>query len=94
MAAAFATIVVGLGATGGAAAYQLACRGHRVLGLDRFHPPHELLGANAMRACFPALSPPDGMVGVLEPRAGILFPERCVAAHVDEPLRRTPSIAM
>ena len=23
------------------------------------------------------------MVGVLEPRAGILFPERCVAAHLE-----------
>lgn len=35
-------IVVGLGAMGSAAAYQLAKTGCRVLGLDRFHPPHEL----------------------------------------------------
>jgi sarcosine oxidase len=34
-------IVVGLGAVGAAAAYQLARRGARVLGIDRFHPPHE-----------------------------------------------------
>ncbi len=36
----FETIVLGLGALGSAAAYQLAKRGHSVLGLDRFSPPH------------------------------------------------------
>ena len=35
------TIVVGLGAMGSACAWQLARRGQRVLGLDRFHPPHD-----------------------------------------------------
>lgn len=35
-------IVVGLGGMGGAAAAELAARGLRVLGLDRFQPPHEL----------------------------------------------------
>lgn len=34
------TIVLGLGAMGSAAVYQLAKRGNRVLGLDRFVPPH------------------------------------------------------
>ena len=34
-------IVVGLGAVGSAAAWQLARRGARVLGLDRFAPPHD-----------------------------------------------------
>ncbi|MCE2910255.1 MAG: FAD-dependent oxidoreductase, partial [Burkholderiaceae bacterium] len=34
-------IVVGLGAVGSAAAWQLARRGARVLGLDRFSPPHD-----------------------------------------------------
>jgi sarcosine oxidase len=34
-------IVVGLGAVGSAAAWQLARRGARVLGLDRFVPPHD-----------------------------------------------------
>ena len=38
----FEVIVVGLGAMGSAAAYQLAKRGRRVLGLDRFSPPHAL----------------------------------------------------
>jgi sarcosine oxidase len=35
-------IVVGLGAVGSAALCQSALRGARVLGIDRFHPPHEL----------------------------------------------------
>ena len=35
-------IVAGLGVMGAAAAWQLAARGLRVLGLDRFHPPHTL----------------------------------------------------
>jgi sarcosine oxidase len=34
-------IIVGLGAMGSAAAYQLAKRGAKVLGLDRFTPPHD-----------------------------------------------------
>jgi sarcosine oxidase len=34
-------IVIGLGAMGAAALYQLARRGVRVLGIDRFHPPHD-----------------------------------------------------
>jgi sarcosine oxidase len=33
-------LIVGLGAMGSAAAYQLAGRGLRVLGIDRFRPPH------------------------------------------------------
>src|SRR4051812_9445271 len=34
-------IVVGLGAIGASASYQLASRGASVLGIDQFHPPHE-----------------------------------------------------
>ena len=37
----FDTIVVGLGAMGSAAVYQLAKRGNKVLGIDRFSPPHD-----------------------------------------------------
>jgi len=37
---AYDAIVVGLGAMGSAALYQLAKRGARVLGVDRFAPPH------------------------------------------------------
>src|SRR5512132_3308375 len=36
----FRTIVVGLGAMGSAALCHLARRGHAVLGIDRFSPPH------------------------------------------------------
>jgi glycine/D-amino acid oxidase-like deaminating enzyme len=38
----FEVIVVGIGGMGSAAAWHLARRGHRVLGLDRFVPPHEM----------------------------------------------------
>lgn len=38
----FDVVVVGLGAMGSAAAWQLAKRGARVLGIDRFSPPHAL----------------------------------------------------
>ena len=38
----FDVIVIGLGAMGSAALYQLAKRGARVAGFDRFSPPHEL----------------------------------------------------
>lgn len=36
----FDVIIIGLGGMGSAAAYHLAARGQRVLGLDRFTPPH------------------------------------------------------
>lgn len=34
-------IVVGLGAVGSAVAHHLAARGARVIGIDRFAPPHD-----------------------------------------------------
>ncbi len=40
MSNSFQTIVIGLGAMGSAATYQLAKRGHQVLGIDQFSPPH------------------------------------------------------
>lgn len=39
--ASYDVIVLGLGAMGASASYQLALRGASVLGLDQFHPPHE-----------------------------------------------------
>lgn len=42
MSHAYHTIVLGLGAMGSATAYQLARRGRRVLGLERFTPAHSL----------------------------------------------------
>ena len=35
------TIVIGLGAMGSAAVFQLAKRGHTVMGFDQFSPPHD-----------------------------------------------------
>jgi sarcosine oxidase len=149
----FDVAIVGLGATGSAAAWHLASRGLRVLGIDRHTPPHHYgsshghariireayfehpqyvpmvqraytlwdglaaetgtdlsirtgglmigpeqgeLVSGAMRSAqlhqlpcalwsaaevrerVPALSPAQDMVGLWEPRAGVLFPERCV----------------
>jgi sarcosine oxidase len=157
MSSAFDAIIVGLGAMGSAAACHLAKRAGKVLGLDRFTPPHavgsshgktriireayfehplyvpliqrayelwaeleresgdklfrqtgglmmgrpesavvagarrsaeehrlrhEVLSAHDVRLRFPAIRPTDEMIAVWEPRAGILFPERCVEAHL------------
>src|SRR6185503_17355799 len=38
----FDVVVIGLGAVGSAAAYQLAKRGAKVLGIDRHSPPHAM----------------------------------------------------
>jgi sarcosine oxidase len=151
-------VVVGLGAMGSAAVYHLARRGRRVLGFDRFTPPHtlgsshgrtrfireayfehpfyvplvqrayecwaelereagrtlfrqtgglmigppqgtlvtgvkqsaelhhlayELPSSAEVRRRFPAFHPNEEMVAVLEPRAGILFPEMCIEAHLE-----------
>jgi sarcosine oxidase len=43
---------------------------------------HELLGAAEIARRFPAFRPDPHMVAVYEPRAGILFPEACVGAHL------------
>jgi sarcosine oxidase len=40
------------------------------------------LSVDGIRRRFPALRVADDAVGLLEPRAGILFPERCIAAHL------------
>src|SRR5438105_13422667 len=151
-------VVVGLGAMGSAAARALARRGRRVVGLDRFRPPHTLgsshgrsriireayfehpvyvplvhrayelwaelereAGRRLLRVTgglmagppggllldgarrsarahhlpheafstdeiprrFPAFTPEPETVGLLEPRAGVLFPEACVQAALD-----------
>jgi len=143
---------------GSASAYHLAAAGRRVLGLDRFHPPHQLgsshgltriireayfehplyvplvqrayqlwaelaqksgrrlllqtgglmigppdgvivrgakrsaeehhlahqvLSQTELRRRFPAFEPAENMVGVWEPRAGILFPELAVQTHLE-----------
>jgi sarcosine oxidase len=155
-------VVVGLGAMGSAVARALAQRGQRVVGLDRFSPPHGLgsshgrsriireayfehpayvplvqrayelwaelegeaarplwrltgglmagppdgvlvrgarrsaelhglpyedLSAVEIARRFPAFAPEPGMVGVLEPRAGVLFPEACIEAALQSAAR-------
>ena len=152
-------VVAGLGAMGSAAACHLARRGRRVLGLDRFSPPHargssagrtriireayfenpayvplvqrayelwDALAADTGRTLrlatgglmignpegalvtgayasarihalahevlepaeiarrFPALAPGPTDVAIWEPRAGVLFPEACIAAHLEQ----------
>jgi len=154
----FDVIIAGLGAMGSAAAYHLTAGGQRVLGLDRFQPPHnfgsshgltriireayfehplyvplvqrayelwaglekqsgrklllqtgglmigppdgilvtgarrsaeqhklrhEILSAPELRRRFPVFEPAGDMVAVWEPRAGILFPESAIQAHLD-----------
>jgi sarcosine oxidase len=149
--------IAGLGATGSAAAFHLARRGHKVVGFDRFSPPHQLAsstgqtriireayyehpqyvpliqrayacwdelerltgeqlfvktgglmvgapdgplvaGARAsaaqyklpvedmsgveIRRRFPAFHPDQEMRGIFEPRAGLLYADRCIGAHL------------
>ena len=45
-----------------------------------FKVPHQVLSATGVRRQFPVLQPLDDMVGVLEERAGVLFPEDCITA--------------
>jgi sarcosine oxidase len=157
MSTSYDVAVAGLGAMGSAAAFHLARRGLRVLGLDRYAPPHtqgsshgetriireayfehplyvplvqrayalwteleelsghtlytptgglmlgpangalvqgalrsarehglahERLAAAEVARRFPAFRPADGMEGVWEPRAGMLYPEACVHTHL------------
>jgi sarcosine oxidase len=49
--------------------------------------PHALLTAAEVRSRFPALAPEDDLAAVFEPRAGVLFPERCIEAHLDQARR-------
>lgn len=155
-------IIVGLGAMGSAAAMQLARRDVRVLGFDRFSPPHtmgsshgqtriireayfedpiyvpivqrayelwdelrrssgtniflktgglmlgrpdsivftgakrstethslthEILSSAEVSRRFPAIQPEPDMMAVYEPRAGILFPEACIASQLSQAAR-------
>ncbi len=47
-----------------------------------YNLPHELLSAATIRDRFPVFHPAEDMVAILEPRAGVLFPEACVRAHL------------
>jgi sarcosine oxidase len=157
MTESFDILVIGLGAHGSSALYHLAKTGRKVIGIDRFTPPHhhgsshgqsriirqayhenpvyvpfvraayalwdelqreagrtllvetgglllgnaetmvvsgarlsaethgiayEWLEATDLRRRFPAFRPTDDTVAVWEKRAGILFPEECIKAHL------------
>ena len=169
MVESFDTIIIGLGAMGSSTAYHLAKAGQRVLGLDRFTPPHpfgsshgqtriireayfehpsyvplvqrayalwaeleersgrplfvktgglmigppdgvvfagakrsaeqhglahEVLTAEEVRRRFPALQPTEDMMAIAEPRAGILFPEACIAAHLELARKQGAKLAL
>lgn len=44
--------------------------------------PHEVLDARQLQRRFPGYRLPDDMVAVVQPDAGFLIPERCVASYV------------
>jgi sarcosine oxidase len=50
---------------------------------QQHHLPHRLLTATEIHNEFPALQPAEQMVGVWEPRAGILFPELAIESHLE-----------
>ncbi len=50
---------------------------------DVHHLPYEILTTADVRDRFPAFRQTEEMDGLWEPRAGILFPEKCIEAHLD-----------
>jgi sarcosine oxidase len=52
------------------------------LSAETYGLEHEWLEAADIRRRFPAFRPTDDTVGVYERRAGILFPEECIKAHL------------
>ena len=46
------------------------------------HLQHRILSAAEVRKAYPVLHPAEDMIGVFEPRAGILFPEAIIEAHL------------
>jgi sarcosine oxidase len=49
---------------------------------ERYGLQHEMLSVADVERRFPAFRPDPDMVAVYEPRAGILFPEACIQAHL------------
>ncbi len=52
------------------------------LSADRYGLDYDMLSAGEVRKRYPALQPSDDVVAIHEPRAGILYPELCVEAHL------------
>lgn len=44
---------------------------------------HEIMDAKALHERFPMFTPDPGTVALIEKRAGVLFPERCIQAHLE-----------
>jgi len=55
---------------------------HTVAAARQHSIPFEVMEAGEVRRRFPAISPLDSDVGVLEPNAGYLIPEECIRAHL------------
>ncbi|HEX6307176.1 MAG TPA: N-methyl-L-tryptophan oxidase [Longimicrobiales bacterium] len=53
-----------------------SCRAHGL--------PHELLDGPGIRRRFPMVHPPDGMVGVYEPNAGVLLLDACMRTLLEQ----------
>ena len=43
----------------------------------------EILDAAEIRRRWPQFQPRDDMIGGFDPMSGVLFPEKCVPAHLD-----------
>lgn len=52
------------------------------LSADRYGLDYDVLTAAEVRKRYPALRPSDDVIAIHEPRAGILYPELCVEAHL------------
>jgi len=53
------------------------------LSAEVHHLPYEFMGGRDVARRFPAFKPDDDWKAVWEPRAGVLFPEACVRAHLE-----------
>ena len=62
--------------------------GQGILGVRRSAKVHNLeienLDASEIRRRWPQFQPRDDMVATFDPRSGVLFPEKCVAAHLKQ----------
>ncbi len=66
---AYDVIVAGLGAWGSAAAYHLARRGKRVLGIDRYRPPHTFGSSHGQGRVIRLASPESPLYTPIQQRA-------------------------
>jgi sarcosine oxidase len=49
---------------------------------EKYNLPVDELSASEITRRFPTFQPDDGMSGVFEPRAGLLYADRCIGAHL------------